>query len=132
MAIAALAEGKASVKTSMNCNGGMQFGNRRFNCWKRHGPVDFIKSIRESCDVFYYNIGNTLGIDVIAKYARLFGLGSPTEIRLFGEQKGLIPDSEWKLKTFKDIWHPGETISVSIGQGYVSWRLPHWRRERLL
>lgn len=120
MAIAALAEGKANIHTSVNCSGGLHFGNRRFNCWKRHGLTDFIKSIRESCDVFYYNLSNQLGIDTIAKYSRLFGLGAQTEIKMFGEQRGLIPDSEWKQKTYKDIWHPGETLSVSIGQGYVS------------
>lgn len=120
MAIAALAEGKANVNTSFNCTGGMHFGNRRFNCWKKHGLVDFTKSIRESCDVYYYNLSNILGVDTIAKYARLFGFGAPTEIKMFGEQRGLIPDSEWKLKTYKDIWHPGETLSISIGQGYIS------------
>lgn len=120
MAIAALAEGKANVNSAVNCAGGMHFGNRRFNCWKHHGYTDFIKSIRESCDVFYYTLSNNLGIDTIAKYARLFGFGAPTEVKMFGEQRGLIPDTEWKQKTYKDIWHPGETLSVSIGQGYIS------------
>ena len=120
MAIAALAEGKATRQTSHYCNGGMSFGNRRFNCWKTHGPTDFVKSIRESCDVYYYNLGISLGPDVIAKYARLFGLGQPTEIKLPGEQRGLIPDTQWKQERFKDVWHPGETLSIAIGQGYIS------------
>ncbi|MFM8313224.1 MAG: penicillin-binding transpeptidase domain-containing protein [Deltaproteobacteria bacterium] len=98
----------------------MSFGNRRFNCWKTHGPTDFVKSIRESCDVYYYNLGISLGPDVIAKYARLFGLGQPTEIKLPGEQRGLIPDTQWKQERFKDVWHPGETLSIAIGQGYIS------------
>ncbi len=128
MAIAGLAEKKVKRSSAINCAGSMQFGNRRFSCWKRHGYVDFVRSIRESCDVFYYKLGDELGIDAIAKYARLFGLGQPTDIKAglpwdnktFQEQKGLIPDTEWKKAKYNDIWHPGETISVSIGQGYVS------------
>jgi penicillin-binding protein 2 len=120
LAIAALSEGIATPKTSFHCSGGMQFGNRRFHCWKTHGSTELVKAIRESCDVFFYNIGNLLGVDKIAYYAREFGLGSRTGIKLANEQGGLIPDSEWKVKRFKDIWHPGETLSVSIGQGYVS------------
>lgn len=119
MTIAGLAEGKISPKSQVTCHGGMQFGSRRFNCWKRHGVVDTAKSIRESCDVFYYQLSNQLGVDTIAKWSRAFGLGQPTRIGLESEARGLIPDSEWKLKRFKDIWRPGETLSVSIGQGYV-------------
>ncbi len=119
LAIAALAEGKLNLSTKVNCTGSMAFGNRRFACWKKHGPIDFFRAIRESCDVYFYNLGNQLGVDTIAKYARLFGLGAPTGIKLAGEQKGLIPDTEWKKKTFNDIWHPGETLSISIGGGFV-------------
>lgn len=120
MAIAAMAEGKAGRNTSHYCSGGMSFGKRRFNCWKTHGPTDFVKAIRESCDVFYYNIGINLGPDIIAKYAKMFGLGQPTEIKLPGEQRGLIPDTQWKQERFGDVWHPGETLSIAIGQGYIS------------
>ncbi len=120
LAIAGLNEGVINTKTSMNCYGSMAFGSRRFHCWQHHGPTDFFKAIRQSCDIFFYNLGLQLGVDVIAKYARLFGLGALTGIRIPGEQKGLIPDSEWKQRTFKDIWHAGETVSVAIGQGYVS------------
>lgn len=119
LTVAGLAEGKITPKTQITCHGGMQFGSRRFNCWKRHGIVDTLRSIRESCDVFYYTLSNQLGIDTIAKWSRAFGLGEPTRIGLESEARGLIPDSEWKLKRFKDIWRPGETLSVSIGQGYV-------------
>lgn len=120
LSVAGLAEGVINPKSTINCAGHWQFGSRRFHCWKRHGLVDFFRSIRESCDVFYYQVGDKLGVDRIAKYARLFGFGAKTGIRLSGEQTGLIPDSEWKKKTFKDIWHPGETLSVAIGQGYVT------------
>lgn len=119
LAIAGLAEGLATEKTAVICNGSMPFGKRRFNCWKRHGPTDFVRAIKESCDVFFYQLGLQLGIDKIAKYARMFGLGSKTGLRLSGEIAGLIPDSEWKMKRFNEPWQPGETLSVSIGQGYV-------------
>jgi len=105
LAIAALAEGVATTDTTVNCSGSIQFGNRRFHCWKRHGVINFTHAIKESCDVFFYQMGIQLGIDRIAKYARLFGLGNPTGIRISGEQKGLIPDSEWKQKLFHDICH---------------------------
>ncbi len=120
MALAGLKEGILNPTTTVNCPGFMHFGNRKFNCWKKHGVVDFKTAIRESCDVFFYNAGIGLGIDKIAKYARLYGLGSPSGLALPGEQRGLIPDSEWKQKTYQQPWHPGETISVAIGQGYVA------------
>lgn len=119
LAIAGLAEGKITPHSGVNCHGSMQFGSRKFNCWKTHGAVDLLRSIRESCDVFYYNLSNNLGVDTIAKYARMFGFGEKTGIKISGEARGLIPDSEWKKKTYHDVWHPGETLSVSIGQGYV-------------
>lgn len=119
VAMAGLAEGKSTLKSAVNCVGHLPFGNRKFHCWKKHGAVDFVRSIKESCDIFYYTLGNQLGVDTIAKYARWFALGAPTGIKIAGEQRGLIPDEEWKKKTFKDIWHPGETLSVAIGQGYV-------------
>ena len=119
VAMAGLSEGVASLKTNVTCAGQMGFGNRVFHCWKRHNTVDFLRAIKESCDVFFYQLGNNLGVDTIAKYARWFGLGAKTGIRLAGESTGNIPDTEWKLKTYKDVWHPGETLSVAIGQGYV-------------
>jgi penicillin-binding protein 2 len=119
MAIAGLQEKATDVGRQINCNGAMFFGKRNFNCWKRHGPTDFVRAIKESCDVYFYNVGLQLGVDKIAKYARLFGLGARTGLKLPGEQAGLIPDSEWKEKVFKEPWQAGETLSVSIGQGYV-------------
>lgn len=119
LAVAGLAEGLVTEKSSVVCNGSIAFGKRHFNCWKRHGPCDFVRAIKESCDVFFYNLGLQLGVDRIAKYARLFGLGTKTGIRLSGEVNGLIPDSEWKVKRFNEAWQPGETLSVAIGQGYV-------------
>lgn len=119
-ALAGLAEGKVNLSTTVQCNHQMRYGNRTVQCWKRHGSVDFLRAIRESCDIFFYQLGDELGVDVIAKYSRLFGLGEKTGMRISGEQKGLIPDSEWKMKVFSEKWYPGETLSVVIGQGYVA------------
>lgn len=118
--IAALGEGVAKKTKGMECHGFIKTGNHKLNCWKTHGWTDFVKAIRESCNVYFSQLGAELGIDTIARYARLFGLGSATGVLPSGEQKGLIPDSEWKLKTLKQEWLPGETLSAAIGQGYVT------------
>lgn len=119
LAIAGLAEGVVTTRSTVNCSGSIPFGSRRFNCWKRHGHVDFYRAIRESCDIFFYNLGHQLGVDSIAKYARMFGFGDRTGVRIAGEQRGLIPDTDWKKRTFNDVWHAGETLSIAIGQGFV-------------
>jgi penicillin-binding protein 2 len=104
------------------CSGGIPFGNHFFRCWKKggHGGVDLHWAVVESCDVFFYTYGPKLGVDGIAKWARALGLGLPTGIALENEKAGLIPDSEWKQRRFKQPWFPGETLSVAIGQGYVT------------
>ncbi len=119
MALAGLETGKANLE--VNCTGGWGFGGRIFHCWdkKGHGRVQLHMAIVESCDVFFYNLGNIMGIDNIAKYANYLGLGMPTGIGL-REAKGLIPSTAWKEKVRHCKWYPGETISCSIGQGYVS------------
>ncbi|MCB0405137.1 MAG: penicillin-binding protein 2, partial [Bdellovibrionales bacterium] len=119
VAIAALAEGHANTDTRINCTGHLYFGGRRYHCWKRHGTVDIFKAIKESCDVFFYKMGIALGVDAMAKYSRAFGLGKLTGIALPDEIKGIIPDSVWKEKVFKEPWQPGENLSVAIGQGFV-------------
>ncbi|MEK7702966.1 MAG: penicillin-binding protein 2 [Nitrospirota bacterium] len=119
---AALLETKeADPSYSIRCNGFMQFGNRAFRDWKKegHGFVDFRRSMVESCDVYYYQMGNRMGVDTIAKFANLFGLGNRTGIALASEKRGLIPSTAWKKRVLKEPWYPGETLSVAIGQGYV-------------
>jgi len=122
LAIAALEEGVIQPETPLSCHGSMAFGNRVFRDWKKegHGSVDLHKGIVQSCDVYFYQLGQRLGIDRIAKYARMLGLGERSGIALDDEKTGLIPDTEWKRKRFGQPWFPGETPSVSIGQGYVS------------
>jgi penicillin-binding protein 2 len=79
--------------------------------------MNLTNGIKNSCNIYFYNLGRRMGIEPIASYARLMGLGRKTGIDIPGEKDGLVPDPEWKLKTFKTAWYRGETISVSIGQG---------------
>jgi len=120
-AIAGLEEGLIDEHTSIQCSGSYKFGNSTFRCWERkgHGTVDLRKSLRESCDVYYYKLAERLGVNRIAKYARRLGLGAPLGIGLENEKGGVIPTEEWKLKRFGKKWFSGETLSVGIGQGYV-------------
>lgn len=122
LTIAALEEDVIAPETPLSCNGSMAFGNRVFRDWKKegHGAVDLHKGIVQSCDVYFYQLGQRIGIDRIAKYARALGLGEKTGIALDDEKPGLIPDSEWKRKRFGQPWFPGETPSAAIGQGYVN------------
>jgi penicillin-binding protein 2 len=80
--------------------------------------VSIIEAITQSCDVFYYQAGDKVGVDALAKYAMASGLGKKTGIMLEGEKKGLIPTSSWKKQRFNEPWHRGETLSIAIGQGY--------------
>ena len=122
LAIAALEEKVIDPDTQLQCHGSMAFGNRVFRDWKKqgHGAVDLHKGIVQSCDVYFYQLGQRIGIDRIAKYARALGLGEKTGIALDDEKPGLIPDTEWKMRRFGQPWFPGETPSASIGQGYVN------------
>ena len=120
LAAAALEEGLITPETTFFCNGSFTLGDRTFRCWneKGHGHVDLHHAIVESCDVYFYQLGKMLGVDRIARYARLFGLGAPLGIDLHREKSGLVPSREWKLARLKQPWHLGETISIAIGQGY--------------
>jgi penicillin-binding protein 2 len=119
MDTAGLTEHVVDESTRFSCNGQAVFYGRVFRCWRRggHGLVDAYSALKGSCDVYFYSVGQRLGIERIAKYARMFGLGEPTGIDLAGEKRGLVPDPEWSLKVRKMPWYAGETISVSIGQG---------------
>lgn len=121
-AIAGLEEGVITPDTKINCKGGIQYGKWRFGCWQKrgHGVVSFHRALVESCDVYFYEVGQRLGIDKIYKYAINFGLGSKTGIELGIERDGLIPNTEWKLKEKKLPWFLGETFISAIGQGYVA------------
>jgi penicillin-binding protein 2 len=119
-AMAALEEKVIDLHTTTFCPGFFKFGNRAYRCWNKngHGNVSVIESISQSCDVFYYQAGDKVGVDALAKYAMASGLGKKTGIMLEGEKKGLIPTSSWKKQRFNEPWHRGETLSIAIGQGY--------------
>lgn len=120
-AVAALEEGLITEKTEISCNGTYQMGDRTFKCWKKggHGTVDLHRAIVESCDVYFYHLGEMLGVDKLAQYAGRLGFGSRTGVSLPGEKAGLVPTKEWKLRRFKEPWQKGETTSLSIGQGFA-------------
>jgi penicillin-binding protein 2 len=124
MATAGLQE-KIAQDLQVNCTGGAEFYGRYFKCWisehhKAHGIVDITKGIYQSCDVFFYTLAEKLGIERIAKYATMLGLGQKTGIDLPQEVSGVMPSEEWKIRNFKQKWFAGETISVGIGQGAVA------------
>ncbi|MGE5817084.1 MAG: penicillin-binding protein 2 [Deltaproteobacteria bacterium] len=122
MSIAGLEEGVIDPTARISDPGFYAFGNRAFRDWKKegHGSVDLHRAIVESCDVYFYQLGPRLGIDRISKWAHAFGLGEKSGIALDDERSGTIPDTEWKRKRFRQPWYPGETVSVAIGQGYVT------------
>jgi len=119
VALAGLAEGVVGPGDSVYCGGAATFYDRSFRCVKRggHGRVNLHAALRVSCDVYFYTLGRKLGVDRIARYARLFGFGERAGIDLAGEKAGLVPDEPWSLRARGYPWYPGETISVAIGQG---------------
>jgi penicillin-binding protein 2 len=121
MAAAGLSEGLIGPEETVWCGGSTRIYNRRWRCWKQagHGHVSLHRAIKESCDVYFYHLGQELGITRIAEYSRQLGLGHPTGIDLLGEREGLVPDPEWSERRRGTPWYPGETISVAIGQGPV-------------
>ncbi len=122
MAAAALETKTVEPSTQIRCAGGYQFGRRFYRDWKAggHGLMNVTQALVHSCDVFFYTAGQRMGIDTIASYAKLFGLGSPTGIELPSERGGIVPSPDWKVKARGEQWLPGETISASIGQGFVT------------
>jgi penicillin-binding protein 2 len=119
MAAAGLNEGVVTPGDGIFCNGAKTFYRRAFHCWKAggHGFMNLEAALKNSCDVYFYDLGQKLGIERIARYARLFDFGTPTGIDLDGEKRGLVPDAEWSQRARRHPWYPGETISVAIGQG---------------
>lgn len=123
MTVAGFSEGVIGVNSTVNCPGFLPFGGRRYHCHKRsgHGAMNAHDAIVRSCDVYFYTLGNRLGVDRIHDYATRFGLGLPTRLELVQENHGLVPSTAWKKKYYRgtgeEKWYPGETLSVSIGQG---------------
>jgi penicillin-binding protein 2 len=122
VAVAGLEEGVIDENFRTHCSGGAYFFGRYFKCHLKggHGSVDVRHAMEKSCNVFFYTVGNMLGVDKIYKWADKLGMTGKTGIDLPNEQESIIPNSEWKRRRTGERWYPGETISVSIGQGQVS------------
>lgn len=120
-ALAAMEAGVINAETTVSCPGYLEFGNRKFHCWKRggHGRVNLERSLMESCDVYYYDIAQKVGIDKIAEMGRRLGLGIRHDLPMSAITEGNMPDMAWKLQRHKAEWRVGDTINASIGQGYV-------------
>ncbi len=121
VAMAGLESGIVTPDFTVFCPGYLSLGNAKFHCWKRggHGTLDMVGGIKNSCDVYFYEVARRVGIDRIADMARRFGLGQKTGIDLPNERAGLIPTRAWKFATTGVPWQPGENLVAGIGQGYV-------------
>lgn len=122
MATAALETQTVGPDTRIHCSGGYPFGKRVFHDWKKggHGAMDVVSAMVNSCDVFFYTVGQRMGIEAIASYSEQYKLGTQTGIELPSERVGVVPSPAWKEKARNEPWFPGETISAAIGQGYVN------------
>ncbi|MDR7435053.1 MAG: penicillin-binding protein 2 [Armatimonadota bacterium] len=118
-ALAAVDAGVATERTTINCPGFLRLGKWVFKDWKAHGRVNFIEGVAQSCNVMFWILGRQVGPERLAEYARRLGMGRPTGIDLPSEAKGLIPDPAWKEQEKGELWYPGETLNMAIGQGYV-------------
>jgi penicillin-binding protein 2 len=119
IALAGLDAGLRDERTTSYCSGAIEIYGHPFNCWFRsgHGSMNLANAVKNSCNIYFYTLGKILGIERISQYARMLGLGQKTGVDIPGEKEGLVGDPGWKMKTSKTAWFPGETISVSIGQG---------------
>ena len=122
VALAALEGGEITNETSFNCTGGMNFPGRYFHCHDKrgHGATSLKRALAQSCDVYFYNVGIKIGIDQIAKYAEIAGFGAKTGIDLPSEAEGILPSTSWKIRALRQKWYGGDTVSVAIGQGFLT------------
>ena len=122
VALAGLETGTIDDQFTVHCTGGISLYGHYQRCWVKtgHGTISLHNGIVHSCDVYFYTVGAKLGIDNIAKYANLAGLGLPTDIDLPHEAVGTVPSEKWKLRNFRQKWYAGETPSVAIGQGALT------------
>jgi len=120
-ALAGLVEKVATPRTTVFCPGQLKVGNRVFRCWKRggHGTVSLVSALKDSCDVYFYQVGLWLGADRLLEWSGRFGVGKLTGIDLPGESRGNLAGREWKQKRFDEAWFHGDTVNYSIGQGFL-------------
>ncbi len=123
--LAAIGSGKINPETTVEDSGVIYLGNFKFSNWyfneygKVEGPVNLLKALQRSNDIYYYEVGRIIGVDSLTLWARKLRLGTSLGIDLPGEQVGLVPDDAWKRKTFGEVWYPGDTLHMAIGQGFV-------------
>ena len=119
-AISALENDVFNPKTTIRCQGHIELYGQKYHCWKKkgHGFVNMREGMKQSCDVYFYEVARKLGIDRLAETARKFGLGKPVLTDLFEERSGVVPNTEWKKKYIGKNWYLGETLHAGIGQGY--------------
>jgi penicillin-binding protein 2 len=121
VSLAGLDSGAIKLDDKVTCNGSIKSGKHTFRCWKKegHGTLSYHRGLVESCDVYFYTMGERIGFDRIARYAQNLGLGAITGIKLPDEKPGFIPTSTWKKDKLGEPWYPGDTYINSIGQGFI-------------
>jgi len=119
--LAALESNLIDPSKGIFCSGKTQLGNRTFHCWKRqgHGRMDMRDALKHSCDTYFYEISQVIGIDAIADVARRLGLGESYDISIGGAISGIVPNGAWKKQRLGTGWRMGDTFNASIGQGFV-------------
>ena len=122
VALAALEKGLANTTFRATCTGSVSYFDHVFHCHARagHGSVGLQEAMMQSCDVYFYELGRQLGVDVIGEYARRAGFGAKTLIDLPNELEGIVPSIGWKVRLFRERWYAGETIQLAIGQGALT------------
>lgn len=119
-ALAGLQEQKIHANSVINCPGFYRLGSRRYMCHKSsgHGPMDLKTALTVSCNAYFYQLGQALGIQGMSQYLKWFGFGQKFGIDIYGEEAGVLASEEWKMQRFGEKWYPGDSVPVSIGQGY--------------
>ena len=120
-ALAGLETGEINPRTRVSCTGSYEFSGQHFGCWKRsgHGSMDLHNAIKQSCDVYFYDVARRVGIERLAPMARRLGFGQSFDCGLPQQKAGVVPDPDWKIATLEQRWYGGETLLAGIGQGYV-------------
>lgn len=122
MSLAGLEGGQITLNNKVFCSGKVTLGSHLFHCWKRagHGALNVVEALKHSCDVYFYEMAQKIGVDRIVSVASRLGFGQLVDIELKGEKKGLLPSRDWKRQVKNDGWRMGDTLNLSIGQGFLN------------
>ena len=122
VALAGLENKVISAHTTINCGGHIQLGEQRFHCWKRegHGKLTLVEALEHSCDVYFYEVAQKIGAEKMLETAQRLGFGQITGLDMDNEKSGLLPSFEWKKQKRKEAWRTGDTLNLSIGQGFLT------------